>query len=528
MSHVDLPPELLAHIVSYLAPEGPLSPYASISRDWQYAVEANTFSSLRFQTNDLTNFECLVADSYVHRRAAVKSIGFTAVLPTYDDIACAQFEKEADKQANNESFSDSIQRLFSALAKCDDVANPRPIKLLLHAPYSPMDRGHRDHMQPIRSDKGSENGLLGQSTDWTRLWKYEMQRNALGDLYEHRYEHSYLRLLDPRQLPIIRRIHSFHAFVNEFRYVEPATIVHMSRKMPNLQNNHWKFFDGEQKLSGLRTRLRVQMAEALALIFEEHSHAVRGVIMELMDPGPLNETFTLPDVRGESEDGDALSLQLSRYLKSEHLVNVQLDGPIVVGPELFSLGGGEGATVWPNLERFLLSFSTHRPDGGWYFERDPTTSPESLDPDEEAWEGSESEEESDSAFDSDESFFEVDLAKPDHYNEAKEDRLQGFKPINCFRTQPNAHLEAFLRSMAVAVGRMPRLHYFAAGADVAQCKRTEHGRRSFEFKFTAVQDDREKARLHWVVPQGWSMGEPLEELWEKIIGVDGTVDYEEW
>ncbi|RMX86640.1 hypothetical protein D0869_02950 [Hortaea werneckii] len=270
------------------------------------------------------------------------------------------------------------------------------------------------------------------------------------------------------------------------------------------------------------------MAEALALIVEEHSHALPGVRMELMDPGPLNETFTLPDVRGEGEDGDALSLQLSRYLKSEHLVNVQLDGPIVVGPELFSLSGGEGATLWPNLERFLLSFSTHRPDGGWYFERDPTTSPESPDSDEEAREGSESEEESDSGFDSDESFFEVDPAKPDHYNGAKEDRLQGFKPINCFRTQPNAHLEAFLGSMAVVVGRMPKLRYFAAGADVAHCKRTGYARQSFEFEFTAVQDDREKARLHWTVPQGWRMGEPLEELWEKIIGVEGTVDYEEW
>ncbi|KAI7523595.1 hypothetical protein KC331_g18578, partial [Hortaea werneckii] len=246
--------------------------------------------------------------------------------------------------------------------------------------------------------------------------------------------------------------------------------------------------------------------------------------MELKDPGPSNERFTLPDVRGESEDGDALSLQLNRYLKSEHLVDVQLDGPIVVGPELFSLSGGEGAPPWPNLERFLLSFSTHRPDGGWYFERDPTTSLESPDPDEETREGSESEEESESAFDSDESFFEVDPAKPDHYNEAKEDRLQGFKPINCFRTQPNAHLEAFLGTMAVAVGRMPKLRYFAAGADVAHCKRTEYAGQSFQFEFTAVQDDRKKARLHWVVPQGWSMGEPLEELWEKIIGVEGTVD----
>ncbi|RMZ10238.1 hypothetical protein D0860_03890 [Hortaea werneckii] len=528
MSHVDLPPELLAHIVSYLVPEGPLSPYASISRDWQYAVEARTFSSLRLETDGLTKFERLVADSHVHRRAAVRSISFTAVLPAYDDIACAQFENEVDKQANNESFSDSIQRLFSALAKCDDVANPRPIKLLLHAPYSPMDRGHRDHIHPIRSDKGSEIGLLGQDTDWTQFWKYKERRKALGDLYEHRYEHSYLRLLDPRKLPAIRRIHFSHAFVNELRYVEPATIVHISRKMPNLQNNHWKFFDGEQKLSGLRTRLRVQMAEALALIVEEHSHAVRGVRMELMDAGPLNETFALPDVRGEGQDGDALSLQISRYLKSEHLVNVQLDGPIVVGPELFSLSGGEDATLWPNLESFLLSFSTHRPDGGWYFERDPTTSPGSPDPDEEAREGSESEEESESAFDSDESFFEVDPAKPDHYDEEREERLQGFKPVNGFRTQPNAHLEAFLRSMAVAVGEMPKLRRFCAGADVSQCKRTGYARKTFEFDYIASQDDGEKARLQWVVPQGWRMNRPLEKLWERMIGVDGTVDVEEW
>lgn len=94
LSHVELPPELPAHVVSYLAPEGPsLSPSASASRDWQYAVEAHTFSSLQLETDRLTNFECLVADSYVHRCAAVKSISFTAVLPIYDDIACTQFER---------------------------------------------------------------------------------------------------------------------------------------------------------------------------------------------------------------------------------------------------------------------------------------------------------------------------------------------------------------------------------------------------------------------------------------------------
>ena len=82
-------------------------------------------------------------------------------------------------------------------------------------------------------------------------------------------------------------------------------------------------------------------------------------------------------------------------------------------------------------------------------------------------------------------------------------------------------------TLAVAVGRMLKLRYFAAGADVAHCKRTEYAGPSFECEFTAVHD-REKARLHWTVPQGWSMGEPLKELWEKIIGVDGTVDYEEW
>ncbi|RMY79947.1 hypothetical protein D0862_12950 [Hortaea werneckii] len=270
------------------------------------------------------------------------------------------------------------------------------------------------------------------------------------------------------------------------------------------------------------------MAEALALIAEEHSHALRGIRMELIDPGPLNETFTLPDVRGESEDGDGLSLQLSRYLKIEHLVNVQLGGPIVIGPELFNLSGGEGVTPWPNLERFLLSFSSHRPDGGWYFERDPTTSPESPNPDNEPQEEAESEEESESAFDSDESFFEVDPAKPDHYNEGKEDRLQGREPINCFRTQPNVHLEMLLESMAVAVAQMPKLRHFAAGADVAQCKRTEYAGQSFEYEFTAVQKRETKARLHWVVPQGWRMGRQLEALWKNIIGEDDILDYKEW
>lgn len=116
------------------------------------------------------------------------------------------------------------------------------------------------------------------------------------------------------------------------------------------------------------------------------------------------------------------------------------------------------------------------------------------------------------------------------HGEEKEERLQSFKPINCFRAQPNVHLEAFWKVyLSCSSGQNAEIALFRC---CSRCDALETNwireTSNQVCVFTAVHNEREKDRVRWVVPQGWRMGEPLEKLREKIIKVDGIVDYEEW
>lgn len=241
-----LPQELISHIATFLEREddqshvplahrvrtpSKLPPYATISRQWQYAIERLTFPEIWLKSTETNYFsETMVA----HRRRSLAVLHYQIVLPTYGEAKCAKFETGLDKRLNNECFSDAIHALFRVMKSWEGTERqetPQPtqaICLNLYAPYSPMDGTHR----------GPE--------------KYEMDKwwSGVGkrhDLWERRYEHSVLRLLHPQDLPSLLSISRLCGNLHYIRSIEPRSIVAILAKLDNLQSVNIKLKDNEKK-----------------------------------------------------------------------------------------------------------------------------------------------------------------------------------------------------------------------------------------------------------------------------------------
>lgn len=246
-----LPLELLAIIVSLLDPSE-RARYATISRQWQAAVERLTFRSVRLKSIDLKRF----SDVFVgHRRAALTELDYHVILPSYSENSCAKFENEKDKSLNNEAFTKAIHSLFGILHCWDEVktnngaakeeykkseARARPISLTLTA-YSPLDPPYRENIERHRY----------QVT-------VSLERN---DLFERRYEHSFLRLLKPDRLPLVLCISRLKTPVKVEipRRLDGASVAAIAAKLPNLGVIDWSLSDDEKKFPSLRQQHRYGM-----------------------------------------------------------------------------------------------------------------------------------------------------------------------------------------------------------------------------------------------------------------------------
>ncbi|KAI9793666.1 MAG: hypothetical protein M1816_007561 [Peltula sp. TS41687] len=152
-----LPVEIILKIVHQLGARYSLKPELSgcvtFSREWQAVVEQRTFQSLVLKSTELDDFDRIVVG---HRRASLELLTFHVILPSYSDRARAKFETTEDRLANNHAFTAALHGLF---------VSSTPICFCLSA-YSPTDDTAAEHPPAIH-----------------------------GDLHEHRYEHSFLRLV---------------------------------------------------------------------------------------------------------------------------------------------------------------------------------------------------------------------------------------------------------------------------------------------------------------------------------------------
>ncbi|KAI5240203.1 hypothetical protein E4T43_06323 [Aureobasidium subglaciale] len=507
-----------------------LTPYATISQIWQYAIEQHTFSRLSFSSDELNVFHFAVVKSpHRHRRAALKRIDFSVRLPSYDDNACARLERWRDVQANDEAFSKAITGLFTSLAALDTSDGSRPIELHVADSYSSMDTNHRNKANLIEDRKAVAIG----------------QRN---DLFELRYRDSYLELLQPKKLPLLYNVTSLTIDGNKARKLAPAVAVGLIAKLPNLVDTNLSFSDMERKRPQYRIQLRSDLIRQFKYItIPRH---LRKFVLSLRHTAPANQNFVNADVRGGVYPGntDDLSVVLRRFSQATpSLTHLALEGPVCVGPELFRGIGGEAMPVsqqqWRNLKTFTVELSAVRPDGGWYTELDAVRRIDS-DEDEDESPGLDVDDDTRSqsptpSYDSNDSFYATNPLPPDSYgyeDEKRHARLNGDEPSSTFRTKPTPELEDFFTAAACAAAYMPSLRRIKVALEIPRCGRTNGRRQKIGFTYMAagvtggledLESERVGGRLIWDASQGWRMGEKLQEQWQSVLGENGIVRYKE-
>lgn len=247
-----LPQELVTHVASFIEREddqsgvgflqrkktvSKLPPYATVSRQWQLAIESCTFRSLRVESPELPYLAQLLTG---HRRAVLDTLTYQIVLPTYEDKLCAKYETEEEMERNSQAFTYALHALFQ-LIKTWEVGNTgkesRSLSLEISDIYSPMDGFHRG------ADKYEEDRE-----------QYECGKRR--DLWQHRYEHSILRLLEHPKLPTLSFLSSFHIHFLPHRCIEPRSAVLLAGKLSNVQSVTLRLSDNEKKHTHIRQQAR--------------------------------------------------------------------------------------------------------------------------------------------------------------------------------------------------------------------------------------------------------------------------------
>lgn len=248
-----LPAELITLIASFLEridyqanivwlltrikPVYRLPPFATISRRWQLAIEARTFRSIQLKSPELSYFAQILTG---HRKRLLSELAYDVILPTYDDNACAKFETEKDQERNNQAFTYAVHALYQfikSLERSGARMESRALTLNINNFYAPMDGTHRDKIEEHK------------------------QQCAFGkrhDLWDHRYKHSILRLLEHPELPSLLSPSSFimSGSIYSERKVEPKSALLLARKPSNVHSVTLNLSDDEKRYPHIRQQSR--------------------------------------------------------------------------------------------------------------------------------------------------------------------------------------------------------------------------------------------------------------------------------
>lgn len=95
-----------------------LPQYASISPSWKLAIERINPHEIYLKSTVLDAFAAICRGD---RRWSMRRLTLDVVLPTYDDISCGRLERMAEMNANDEAFTQAMQKLFpdvEVLGRC--------------------------------------------------------------------------------------------------------------------------------------------------------------------------------------------------------------------------------------------------------------------------------------------------------------------------------------------------------------------------------------------------------------------------
>ncbi|KAJ9637716.1 hypothetical protein H2199_007207 [Coniosporium tulheliwenetii] len=337
--------ELLAAIISYLEPPDLINSL-TVSRQWQFTVERHTFRSPHVRSSELDRFATVFSAS--NRAGALVKLNFHIVLPAYSDDRCAKFENEKEKKANNEAFTDALIGLFKIFHSWENsnAVRTRPFALNFGA-YSPSDPGFRE------------------------------ERDRPGDLMLHRYEHSFLSLLKPEELPSVESITHFPHGVLGTRCVAAAAIATIAAKLPALESIDWELEDAASQ--EIRRVIRVVTVYFAQALFAIKASKLKSFSLSFPFIPPQNEFFEFPSAipPNFSPTDDPLSSALYAISQIPSLQVFRLLGEISISPSLFGPTPSTGETpiaqpaTYPSLEAIALELNRTTPSGDWLFAGDP-------------------------------------------------------------------------------------------------------------------------------------------------------------
>lgn len=403
--------------------------YSTISRAWKLAIECITFQKIALKSTEIDYFDAVLRGE---RRRFLSDLTLHVELPSYDDKACARFERAVDRNANNEAFTDAIAKLFAVLKSWeDDGLREGNIHFTLWGIYSRSDDGKR-------------------TFDTLRQHRFEVTFQRDQDLFEHRYMHSLIQLLRVDRLPSIRRVsRAIFGSPSLGRNLAMQTVVDMISKFPKLEIWDCKLYDNEK----LYPANRVTNRHSFAFAFSNCTFpSLKTVDITFFHEVPLNQYKKPPDLRcGQSYDPLSTALRLT-LSQCPNLTSLTLTG--VFDSSLFWPSSEQAPSIaalscWPNLQFLTVIFDPITPSGHWYFTDtegiDPEgIIPEGIDPEGIDPEGIDprlginslqTENSDDSVSDSDDFSHPDDAA--DHFDFEKFVHLTGTDEVITFRTEPN-------------------------------------------------------------------------------------------
>ncbi|KAJ2891387.1 hypothetical protein MKZ38_000513 [Zalerion maritima] len=346
-----LPQDIFDEIAALLqSPDFDGPALATISRQWQRAIERHTFRNIRLRSTDLDRFQDVVQQD---RRRYVHAIDYLVILPTYGGEERCRFEREVDRQANDEAFTAAIYGLFYRLESWD-VSKDGHIRLYLRDIYS-----NADHPSLRRSCSSRElkNFLR---VDRTR------RSNLTVDLWRWRFRYSYLRLLRASELPLVPIVNSFYTCATT-RNICDRVSIDMAARLPNLREASWRMNDWEIRYIALRRAHRHDLAQAVTEVLPRSS------VLQSLTLFISSACLWAPDFSSGTLDlGNSTRDTLSDAIRTA-------TGGMSTLRELWIAGTIDGSLLWPgpahavshpywqNLEYITVNFDARRPSGGCYF-----------------------------------------------------------------------------------------------------------------------------------------------------------------
>jgi hypothetical protein len=341
-------------------------------------------------------------------------------------------------------------------------------------------------------------------------WAVEIGKRR--DLFNQRFAHCYICFNLSDEIPTVKRVTRFVAHGDGPRYVSPASMFTLLRKLPCVNDLTLSLYDMERKSPELRKQLRIDFAKALG---SGQSGVLNKLELDYKHETPIDQRFMSADVRGTCDDSenDALSINLNRFLsRCCKPIKVSLGGPICIDEALFwpPISSANNDS-WASLQELRIDMISIRLDGGWYLESHPEFPLEEPSRRSEFYEWHDFDDEdaisesilSDHAIGSTSTQHDV---SPDSYDKYGDCLRTGSAFHSYFRSQPNEALERVLAAAAKAAANMPNLRSLTITMDICPCLRIDEQPEKFELAYGTRGSEKletgvRAATLDWIAPR---------------------------